>query len=168
MIIMVVALTLPIFVHADSDPANIGYFGTQYSTKVADGEKKLILVGGYGTRIAGNLWELNSGQIGSSGYVSLEPALAYVFRLTGGSIVGVPVGAQLRGALHAGVSSDWVNSDGTGPWLNYIPGAIGGTLYVELPSYWGGAISARQKFTFKDSTKYQDGWIINLNITKRF
>jgi hypothetical protein len=142
---------------------NLVYGGIQYTTKAALGEKALIMGGGYGWRVTGNLWQLTTGQIGTTGYVAAEPVLAWVFPLT-----GKEGGTKLRGALIGGVSGDWLQFADTASYRAYLPGAVGASLFVEFPSGAGFVLAGREKFSFSTGTMYQDGFIFNFSVTKRF
>ena len=142
---------------------NLVYGGLQYTTKVGIGEKALVLGGGYGWRVTGNLWQFTTGQIGTTGYVAAEPVLAWVFPLS-----GKEGGTKLRGALIGGVSGDWLQFTESTVWTAYVPGTVGLSLFLEFSNGAGFVLSGREKFSLAEGTAYHDGLLFNLNVMKRF
>lgn len=142
---------------------NLVYGGVTYTTKVGVGEKALVLGGGYGWRVTGNLWQLTTGQIGTTGYVAAEPVLAWIFPLS-----GKDGGTRLRGALIGGVSGDWLQFTDSTAWRAYVPGTIGAMLFLEFANGAGFVLAGREKFSLAEGTAYHDGLLINLNVMKRF
>jgi len=143
---------------------NLVYGGVKYSTAVADGEKKLIIGGGYGWRVSGNLWQINNAEIGTTGYTAVEPLLAYtVFTAQG----VVTAGGTLTAALLGGVSGDWIQWSDSTPYQAYLPGTVGAVVALEFANGAGFFVSGRQKFAFKENL-YHNGFTFTLNLMKRF
>ncbi len=136
---------------------NIVFMGGRY-------DKVPVLSFGYATPIDGNLWSFSYVDAGQ--FQALNTEVAYLFSIdkTVWIIDKIYIGPI------AGPNAEWygANTDDNVPTINYIVGAAGGLLALDISPTIGAWGYGKYKFTFQEDNMYKDGFAVGLGLFYRF
>ena len=160
--VLISIFSMTAFAQANPNKNNVLYGGGKYSFDAAN-VKSLVIAGGYGYRVIGNLWSFNTVEVGAAQYGSGNVDIAYFAPLH-----TFPKGTRLFGALMMGPSADWVAHNPGDNYLAYLAGAAGVMGYVEFTNGFGIFALGKYKFAWTNDTFYKNGATFGIGLAKRF